>query len=220
MRTVGQPSGGRTARAGGGGGLTGQWGSDRTWSCRGQWAGGRSSSRHQPPSPSSHLPGSPGPRCHLQGHRATTLGCSTRQAPVTQASPRQQMPSQPQPHSPGDPPRKGRVAEGTGAHTGPRLSELWLGVSGPREQDRLQRPFLAPRFPGWGTAPWLRTPLPRWEPLVEVFQEHKVPQPRDCGRWAPLPGLRAHPSRKDRAWLPLPGPGLVLDRRRCPDPGL
>lgn len=86
-----------TACAGGGGGLTGQWGSGRTWSCRGRWAGGRSSSRPRPPPPSSHLLGFPGPRCHLKGHRAATSGRSTRQAPVTWASPRQQILTQLQP---------------------------------------------------------------------------------------------------------------------------
>ena len=54
--------------------LTGWWGSGRTWSCTGQWVGGHSSSRHRLPPPSSPLLGSPGPCCHLQGHRATKLG--------------------------------------------------------------------------------------------------------------------------------------------------
>lgn len=54
--------------------LTGWRGSDRTWSCTGQWVGGHSSSRHQLPPPSSLLLGFPGPRSHLQGHKAPELG--------------------------------------------------------------------------------------------------------------------------------------------------
>lgn len=49
--------------------LTGWWGSSRTWSCTGQWVGGRSSSRHQLPPPSFLLLGFPGPRYHLQAQR-------------------------------------------------------------------------------------------------------------------------------------------------------
>lgn len=58
-------------------------------------------------------------------------------------------------------------------------------------------PILTLRFPESHAAPWPWTPLPHWELLVGVFQEHAAPRPRDQGRWAPLPGLRAHPSGKD-----------------------
>lgn len=67
--------------------------------------------------------------------------------PVTQASAGQQTLSQLQPHGPVDPPRKGRMAEATGAPTGSRLGEPRPPASRPRERGRVQRPLPHPALP-------------------------------------------------------------------------
>lgn len=140
--------------------------------------------------------------------------------PVTQASAGQQMLSQLQPHGPVDPPRKGRMAEATGAPTGSRLGEPRPPASRPRERGRVQRPLPHPALPRLTRCTLaVATATPLGAP-VKVSQGHGVPQPRDWGHWAPCPGLRAPPSRKDGAWLPLWGPGPVLDHGRHPDRGI
>lgn len=199
MSSSGERGDAGPACAGGGGGLTGQWGSGRTWSCRGRWAGGRSSSRPRPPPPSSHLLGFPGPRCHLKGHRAATSGRSTRQAPVTWASPRQQILTQLRPTAQCTRPGKGAWLRAR-AHARSRLGEPWPGVSRPpRAGPSAETPSSPCASPSHTRHPGHRHLCPTGSCLLECSRNTRPLGPETGAAGLPSPGSGLTPQEKTRA---------------------